>query len=129
MRIDSYLLDTDILLRLKTAGDADYPIATYVIAKLLGEGASLRTCPRNMIEYRTVATRPLASNGYGLASEDAADDIDDHQSVFPLLRDSDASLDIFDIWRTLVEGAGTVGKANHDTRILALAIATDARTS
>jgi predicted nucleic acid-binding protein len=121
MKIDRYLLDTNILLRFKNPSDQDHPAATAAIVKLLRTGVSLHTCPQNMIEYRVVATRPIANNGYGLTSSEAAQNISDHEAMFPILLDSAVQVDIYPIWRRYVEGAGTLGKTNHDARLLAVA--------
>lgn len=77
------------------------------------------------MEYRVVATRPVKNNGYGLTSAEAAKDIARYEATFPLLLDSLARVDMYPIWRNLVEGAGTLGKRNHDARILAIAEAHD----
>ena len=121
MRTDRYLLDTNILLRLKNQSDSDHAAAIAAIVKVLKTGAAIHTCPQNMIEYRVVATRPASNNGYGLSSSEAAQDVSDHEATFPILLDSAAPVDIYPVWRKLSEGAGTVGTGNHDARILAVA--------
>lgn len=123
MKTDRYLLDTNILFRLKNTADSDNPTAVSVIRKILGSGSSIYTCSQNMIEYRVVATRPVEMNGYGLTSIETTTDIADYELNFPILLDTQAQQDIYPIWRKLVESAGTLGKRNHDARILAVAVA------
>jgi predicted nucleic acid-binding protein len=121
MRIDRYLVDTNILFRLKNTSDPDHPAATSAIFNILRSGGSLHTCPQNIVEYRVVATRPKENNGYGLSSVEATKDITDYETTFPILLDCAVNTDIYPLWRKLVEGVGTIGKPNHDARILAAA--------
>jgi len=121
MKIDRYLLDTNILLRLTDQADTDHATTMAAVRKLVATGALLHTCSQNMIEYRVVSTRPVQNNGFGFTSADAAKDIAKYDRMFPVLLDSTTPIDVYPIWRRLVEGAGTVGKPNHDARILAVA--------
>lgn len=67
----SYLIDTSVLARLANAADAFHPIAARTVVELHRRGEVLQIAPQNLIEFRNVATRPLAVNGLGLSAPEA----------------------------------------------------------
>lgn len=66
------LLDTNVLVRAVSLSDPLRALTISVIEKLDQAGTVLFICPQNMQEYRQVATRPLASNGFGKNSTEVA---------------------------------------------------------
>lgn len=111
------LLDTSVLGRLGNAADAGHLVAKTAIAKLHQLGESLHLTPQNLVEFRNVATRPLAVNGLGLSCAAAENLAATFESSFPLLPETP---DIFPAWKALVAGLGIIGKQVHDARLVAV---------
>ncbi|MGE0540096.1 MAG: type II toxin-antitoxin system VapC family toxin [Dehalococcoidia bacterium] len=61
----SYLLDTNILVRLVDRASARHVTAIAAVAGLLAQGHELHISAQNLIEFWSVATRPLSANGLG----------------------------------------------------------------
>ena len=80
-------------------------------------GDSIQITPRNLVEFRAVATRPIASNGLGLSVADAEAQAEAFEAVFPLLEETPA---IFPAWKALVAAEGVIGKQVHDARLVAV---------
>ena len=111
------LLDTNILVRLANAADAAHSIASRAVFELHRRGESLHIAAQNLVEFRSVATRPLAANGLGLSSVEAQAKSDTFEAAFGLLPDTPA---IFPAWKAIVVAAGTTGKQVHDARLVAV---------
>ena len=71
----AYLIDTSILGRLGNTGDPLNPVATQALALLHRRNETLHITSQNLIEYRNVATRPVAVNGLGFSCAEAEADI------------------------------------------------------
>src|SRR5205085_8668198 len=71
---------------------------------------------QNLIEFRSVATRPSANNGLGMSQPDADAEIARLKALYPVLADTSA---ILPEWERLVTTCGAAGKQNHDARIAA----------
>lgn len=113
----SYLLDTSILARLANRADTSYPLATRAILELHRRGEVLHVAPQTLIEFRSMATRPVAMNGLGLTSPDAAAKAAGFEAVFPLLPETP---DIYPLWKALVAALAVAGKQVHDARLVAV---------
>jgi hypothetical protein len=113
----AHLLDTSILSRLANAGDALFGIASHAVAELHRRGEVLHIAPQNLVEFRNMATRPVANNGLGLAAVDAEAKAAIFETTFPLLVETPA---IHPAWKTLVESLGVTGKQVHDARLVAI---------
>lgn len=113
----AYLIDSPVLLRLANTSDAQYPVAARAVAKLHGQGETLRTSPQNLIEFRNSATRPAAVNGLGFAPAFVEQQAAGFEAIFPLLPETP---DIYPAWKTLVQAAGVIGKQVHDGRLVAI---------
>jgi hypothetical protein len=70
-----------------------------------------------MVEFRNVATRPVAANGLGLSAASAETKSADFEALFPLLLETP---DIYPAWKALVTAAGVLGKRVHDARLVAV---------
>jgi len=112
-----YLLDTNILLRLANAGDVQHVTTEHVIKQLLRRGEQLHITPQNLVEFRSVATRPQAVNGLGLDFNTTEAQSAAFEVAFPLLHETPA---IFPVWKALVNSAQVSGKQVHDARLLAV---------
>ena len=67
----AHLLDTNILVRLANTADAKHAEAAWAVVELHRRGEVLHVTAQVLIEFRNVATRPLALNGLGLSIVDA----------------------------------------------------------
>lgn len=113
----AYLLDTSILARLANSTDVQHAIAIQSVTKLKGLGEFLHVSPQNLVEFRRVATRPVANNGLGLSCADAERLSNLYETVFPLLAETP---DIFPAWKSLAQNYAVIGKQVHDARIVAI---------
>jgi predicted nucleic acid-binding protein len=80
-------------------------------------GEVLHVTPRVLIEFRNVATRPLAVNGLGLSPVDAEAQTTTFEARFPLLTETP---DVYPAWKLVVEALGVIGKQVHDARLAAV---------
>jgi len=115
-----YLIDTNVLIRLANTADAAHGVAADSVAELHRRGELLHITPQNLVEFRSVATRPLAVNGLGLTAGEAEVKAAAFEAAFPLLPETP---DIFPAWKALVESLGVVGKQVHDARLVAVCLA------
>jgi predicted nucleic acid-binding protein len=113
----AYLLDTTILVRLANASDAQHAVAAQAVLELHRRGDVLHVTPQVMIEFRNVATRPVAANGAGLSVVDTEAHAATFEQSFPLLADTP---DIYPAWKALISALGVVGKQVHDARLVAV---------
>jgi predicted nucleic acid-binding protein len=113
----AFLLDTSILIRLANRADPAYVVADRAVVELFLRGELLHLTPQNLIEFRNVATRPVAVNGLGLSPPAAETLATDFEAQFTVLPEIPA---IFPAWKALVSAAGVVGKQVHDARLVAV---------
>jgi predicted nucleic acid-binding protein len=113
----AYLLDTSILVRLANVADPFHAVATHAVVELHRRGEVLHITPQNLVEFRNVATRPVAVNGLGLPPADAEAKALVFETAFPLLTESPA---IHPAWKNLVSALGVIGKQVHDARLVAI---------
>ena len=115
----SYLIDTlracILKLRLANVADLSYPAALRAVMELHRRGEVLHISPQNLVEFRSVATRPAAVNGLGLTAVEATVKASVFEAAFPLLIDSPG---IHPAWKTLVEALDVIGKQVHDARLV-----------
>src|SRR5918911_147327 len=113
----AHLADTSVLVRLANAADALHGVAASAVLELHRRGKVLHVTPQAMIEFRNVATRPVAVNGLGLSAVDAEAQAATFEARFPLLAETP---DIYPAWKALVGALGVIGKQVHDARPLAV---------
>jgi predicted nucleic acid-binding protein len=113
----SYLLDTNILLRLVDRASIHNAVAVAAVSRLLAAGHDIYVTAQVLIEFWSVATRPLVVNGLGWQVARARDEVDEILNRFPLLEDSP---DVFPNWLRLVEDTGTSGRQVHDARLVSV---------
>jgi predicted nucleic acid-binding protein len=112
-----YLIDTTILGRLANAKEVPHGVAAHAVLELHRRGEVLHVTPQVMIEFRNVATRPVARNGLGLSTVDTEALAATYEARFPLLAETP---DIYPAWKSLVTVLGIVGKQVHDARLVAV---------
>jgi predicted nucleic acid-binding protein len=113
----AYLLDTNILVRLANAADAQHAVVARAVIELHRQGEPLHLTGQILIEFRNVATRPKAQNGLGLSVQETEAQAAGFETSFTLLEDTSA---IFPTWKGLVGALGIVGKQVHDARLVAV---------
>jgi predicted nucleic acid-binding protein len=113
----AYLIDTSLLARLANTGDAQHSVAAQAVIELHRRAEILHIGPQNLIEFRNVATRPIAQNGLRLSTMEAEAQAATFEAAFNLLVETP---DIFPAWKALVESLGVVGKQVHDARLVAM---------
>ena len=111
------LIDTSILSRLANATDAQHAVAARAVLELHRRGEVLHITPQVLIEFRNVATRPVAVNGLGLSTVETEAQAVTFEARFPLLAETP---DIYPAWKALVGALGVVGKQVHDARLVAV---------
>jgi predicted nucleic acid-binding protein len=113
----AYLVDTNILVRLANTDDALYPAASRAVLELHRRGETLYLTAQNLVEFRSIATRPAASNGLGLKPSKAEAKAAGFEAEFPLLAETP---DIYPLWKEIVVALAVVGKQVHDARLVAV---------
>jgi predicted nucleic acid-binding protein len=112
------LLDTNILLRLFDATDAENPVIRAALRLLLSRGYSLVTSPQNIAEFWNVSTRPsTARGGYGQSLSATLRRVEFIERKGGILPESPAA---YRIWRSMLASYGIQGVAVHDARLVAL---------
>ena len=67
----AHLLDTNVLARLANTADARHAVAAQAVLELHRRGEVLHITAQNLVEFRSLATRPAAVNGLGLSAVEA----------------------------------------------------------
>src|SRR5438876_99760 len=112
----SYLIDTNVLVRLAQPKNPDQREALRALRILRRDPDFLGIIPRNLIEFWAVATRPASANGLDLTVDETARQIGRLKALFTLLPDSP---DIFSEWEKLVLQHQVLGKQAHDAWLVA----------
>jgi len=112
----SYLVDTNVLLRLTQKTSPMHADARRALAILRKQNEELCIFSQNIIEFWAVATRPLANNGLGLTIDEAERETKTLKRIFRLRPDLPA---IFTEWEKLVSKHQVLGKQAHDARLVA----------
>ena len=113
----AHLLDTSILGRLANVADVNHALTKRALAELHKQGQALYIAPQVLIEFRNMATRPLAVNGLGLMVAPVEVLAASFEAQFPLLPETP---DIFPAWKAIVQSLGVIGKQVHDARLVAV---------
>ncbi len=113
----AYLMDTNVLGRLANLTDAQHGVASQAVVELHRRGEVLHVTPQVLVEFRNVATRPIALNGLGLSTVNAEAQAAGFEAAFLLLAETP---DIYPAWKALVGALGIIGKQVHDARLVAV---------
>ena len=116
----SWLLDTNVLLRLADEQSPDHAVATAAIERLLAGEESVFIGTQVLVEFWAVATRPESANDLGWSTATTAEAIRALRDQFPLLNETP---DVLDRWFELVDRFQVAGKHTHDARLAALLLA------
>jgi predicted nucleic acid-binding protein len=113
----SWLLDTNVLLRLADTQSPDHAVAEAAVGRLLAGGESVFIGAQVLVEFWAVATRPESANGLGWPTSTTAEAIRALRDLFPLLNETP---DVLDRWFELAGQFHVAGKHTHDARLAAL---------
>lgn len=112
----SYLLDTNILLRIVQNGVTHHVIVRDAVTRLIADGHTLCLTSQVLMEFWVVATRPEEVNGFGWSPSFVKDELSRLQDQFRLLPER---ADTFEYWQQLVSKHEIKGKKAHDVRLVA----------
>ena len=117
----SYLLDTNILLRLAAPDDPLHREVSAALESVIRAGAKTCYTPQNLLEFWDVQTRPKANNGFGVPVAQADREAILIESRFALFPDNER---VHTEWRRrrLVVAHSVLGKQVHDARLVAAMI-------
>lgn len=118
----AYLFDTNIWLRAVQREAPHHPLAVEALTTVLARGDEVYLTTQNLIEFWSVASRPVEANGLGWQVTFVRQEIDRLLTQFPMLDDTPA---IFAHWRRLVTLHHIVGRRVHDARLVAVMLAHD----
>jgi predicted nucleic acid-binding protein len=113
----AYLVDTNVLGRLANKSDAQHSVAVHAVVELHRRNEILHVTSQVLVEFRNIATRPIAQNGLGLSAVETEALAAGFEGAFPLLVETP---DIYPAWKTIVAGLGIIGKQVHDARLVAV---------
>lgn len=116
MAADSYLLDSNILIRCVQHGDPGSPVVVTALDRLILSDADLCYTSQNLGEFWNALTRPANRNGYGLSPVDANRCAISVESRLRLLPDG---LAVHQEWRQLLVDYRISGVQVHDARLVA----------
>ncbi len=116
MAISSYLVDTNVLLRLALRDNSDHGVVQSAVAKLQGANAALFFTHQNISEFWNVATRSEEQNGFGLSVAEVEREVQSIERGLTLLPDSEA---LYHEWRRVVVDYQVRGLQVHDARLAA----------
>ena len=115
----SYLVDTNILLRISRPDDPDYGQIGVTLEELEKQNAQLCFSLQNIAEFWNVCTRPSERNGYGLSTAETNRRVEFVERTMTFLPDNDR---VYSARRTLVTLHNVRGVQVHDARLAAIAL-------
>jgi predicted nucleic acid-binding protein len=115
--MSSYGIDTNVLLRAVARTSAQHDAAVQAITALIEQDQQLYLAPQVLMEFWSVATRPVDVNGFEWSVDFVCEEIDKLLDQFPLLPETPA---VFQEWLRLVTQQKVIGKQVHDARLVAL---------
>ncbi len=109
-------LDSNVLIYSLNENSQFHLVTKNAISKFIANNDDLIVFPQNLIEFYSVATRPISSNGLGFAPVQAATELAEIRSTFHLISETP---EIYPEWERLIVEHGVSGKNVHDARIAA----------
>jgi predicted nucleic acid-binding protein len=115
--VSTYLLDTNVVVRLMEPAAPEHTIVRNAVHRLLEAGDTLVLAPQVLTELWVIATRPVEVNGFGWSPAATSAVIARLRGQFPLVEEGPAT---FERWLALVEAAEIRGKRAHDAHLAAV---------
>ncbi|HEX9200514.1 MAG TPA: PIN domain-containing protein [Acidobacteriaceae bacterium] len=116
MPSSSYLVDTNVLLRLVQPDSPEHGIMRQCTDLLWEQGADLFYTSQNLAEFWNVCTRPADRNGFGFSISEADERAGLIEAKLNFAPDSEAT---HREWRRIVVADGVSGVQVHDARLVA----------
>ena len=116
----SYLVDTNVLLRIGDEGDPRHAQCNAAIDLIKRKAEPIFVCTQVLVEFWVVLTRPREVNGWGLTFDEAAAEMADARASFRCLTEPP---DMADRWHQVVIDNKTMGKQAHDARLATIMLA------
>jgi predicted nucleic acid-binding protein len=113
----SYLVDTNILLRVSRQNESQHQLIGAVLEELERHGAALYFSIQNIAEFWNVCTRPRERNGYGLSISETDRRVESIERKMTFLPDNER---VYSNWRQLVITYNVRGVQVHDARLVAI---------
>ncbi len=110
------LADANLLLRSAQPEHPQHDVARSALSQLHANGHELVIVPQVIYEFWVVATRPVEVTGMGFPAEQAEAKVAANLELYALYQDDEF---LFDVWRSLVNLHGVIGKQAHDARLVA----------
>jgi predicted nucleic acid-binding protein len=112
----SYLVDTNVLLRLAQPDSPEHKSIQQCAEILWAQGAELFYTSQNLAEFWNVCTRPANRNGFGFSISEADERASLVEAKLNFAADSEAT---HREWRRIVVAEGVSGVQVHDARLVA----------
>ena len=116
MSVESYLVDTNILLRLVQPTSPDHKIIRDYTDRLWEQGALLFYTSQNLAEFWNVCTRPASQNGFGFSIADTEQRASQIEAKLAFLCESETT---HREWRRIIVSESVSGVQVHDARLVA----------
>lgn len=113
---DRLVLDTNVFLAASDEGRVEHRHAVAAVNEWPVSGTALYTSGQILREYLSVATRPAAQNGLGLAQQDAVTNVRALRGRLRLLAENDK---VSDRLLQLLDDVECTGKQVHDANLVA----------
>src|SRR5687768_7195629 len=108
------VVDTSAIIGSKLRRDG---AVQRLLIEEVSNGAQLCITPQTIYEFWSVATRPLGSNGFGLNTVEAANEVAQLRVAYRLLAEHP---DTVDRWLGFCVHLDIKGRPSHDARIVAV---------
>jgi len=112
------LLDTNVLLRLIQRRHSHSALATQATNTLDARNETMLMAHHSIVEFWSVASRPISANGLGLTIEDAEFELDGLEKLFRVFPE----LPIHEERQRIAVKYRVSGKSVHDARLVAAMI-------
>jgi len=112
----SYLIDTNVLLRLSKQDNRWQALVRAALDALVQRGSDICCTPQNVSEFWNVCTRPVDRNGFGLSVEETDRRLQAIERTITVLPDNER---IYWEWRRLVVRYSVKGVHVYDARLAA----------
>ena len=114
-----WFVDTNILLRLATTRQAQFPEIRLAVDHLLNQHEDIFCAAQNVAEFWNVSTRPADKNGFGLSIPEVQKELARIEGFLTILPET---LEVFEEWKRLVFTHEVRGVQVHDARFPDIAI-------
>jgi predicted nucleic acid-binding protein len=112
------LLATNVLLRLVQRRQSHSALFTHATNALDARNETMLIAHQSIVEFWSIAKRPIHANGLGLTIEDAEFELDGLKKLFRVFPE----LPVHEEWQRIVVKYRVSGKNAHDARCVAAMI-------